>query len=582
MNTTARNVLSLLTTLLVGSLAQGARYPLLGGPGLVHVQSAKTGLGLSYRTFNAASSYGNVNYYGMTGKQDALTDVWTYHSIGYAPNGSMAVMLTGMAHGESWAVKNASPLAANGDKSLGCPGDGFLSGKYHFSPNEMFDLAVEPMVSIPMDLKKYQDSPSQTGKLDVGGKALCDINLGPATMYVNAGFLTRGAERPMVPVGLGLEYGFNEMFSAYAEASGELRMGSQKDAYPDSLVPQGRGFDRTEFRVTPGVRFAPFAYGAVNLSADIGLTHSAAPWQVIFGIDIPAAAGRFLSTSILGAIAGLIKDRDNGIPMKGMITFPGSDVPGVVSDEMGKYLARLNPGEYKIHIYANGYRWIERKIQVKAGKDEKWDLTLKRKLGTIAGKVIDGASGLPLTATLQFVNARLPDLTSDGNSGEFTTLVPPGKYKLVAKADGYADKEIDLAIKDKENQTPQFVMSPAGMAPPAPAIETTVASLPPATASAEPRLPAPPPRPRPVRVTTPATTAAPAAVKPAAAKPAVSAKLTAADVAALYKTGVEQFMNEDYATAQSTFQKVLKSDPGNAKAKEYLGKTKDRLKKLKG
>ena len=281
-------------------------------------------------------------------------------------------------------------------------------------------------------------------------------------------------------------------------------------------------------------------------------------------------------------IAGLIKDRDNGIPMKGMITFPGSDVPGVVSDEMGKYLARLNPGEYKIHIYANGYRWIERKIQVKAGKDEKWDLTLKRKLGTIAGKVIDGASGLPLTATLQFVNARLPDLTSDGNSGEFTTLVPPGKYKLVAKADGYADKEIDLAIKDKENQTPQFVMSPAGMAPAAPAIETTVASLPPATASAEPRRPAPPPRPRPVRVTTPATTAAPAAVKPAAAKPAVSAKLTAADVAALYKTGVEQFMNEDYATAQSTFQKVLKSDPGNAKAKEYLGKTKDRLKKLKG
>jgi len=75
--------------------------------------------------------------------------------------------------------------------------------------------------------------------------------------------------------------------------------------------------------------------------------------------------------------------------------------------------------------------------------------------------------------------------------------------------------------------------------------------------------------------------ATPAAVKPATAKPA-SAKLSTAEVAALYKTGVEQFMNEDYATALTTFQKVLKSDPGNAKAKEYLGKTKDRLKKLKG
>jgi hypothetical protein len=533
----------------------------------------------------------------MAGKRDALSDVWSYHSVSYAPRADLAVMLTGVAHGESWAVQNAGPMTVNSDKTLGCPGDAFLSGKYHVSLNEMFDLGLEPMVSIPMDYKKYEDGPSQTGKLDVGGKVLCDVNLGAATMFVNAGFLTRGAERAMMPLGLGAEYGFNDKFSAFAEASGELRMGSQKDALPDSLVPKGRGFDRTEFRVTPGLRFAPTPYAAMNLAVDIGLTPSSAPWQVIFGLDVPAAAGRFLSTSILGAIAGLIKDRDNGIPMKGMITFPGSDVPGVVSDEMGKYLARLNPGEYKIHIYANGYRWIERKIQVKAGKDEKWDLTLKRKLGTIAGKVIDAATGLPLMATLQFVGSRLPELKSDGNSGEFTTLVPPGKYKLVAKADGYADKEIDFAIRDKDNQTPQFVMYPAGMAPAAPAVaavkpaprtsvpaeETMIASLPPAAATSEPRLPTPPPKPRPVRVTMPAATpAAPIAAKPAAAKPAASAKLAPADVAALYKTGVEQFMNEDYATALSTFQKVLKSDPGNAKAKEYLGKTKDRLKKLKG
>jgi Flp pilus assembly protein TadD len=116
-----------------------------------------------------------------------------------------------------------------------------------------------------------------------------------------------------------------------------------------------------------------------------------------------------------------------------------------------------------------------------------------------------------------------------------------------------------------------------------PAAETTVASLP--AASAEPRLPAPPPAPRPVR-TTPATarTPEPAAPRPAApaVKPAASARPSPADVAALYKTGVEQFMNEEYDKALGTFQKVLKNDPGNAKAKEYLGKTKDRLKKLKG
>ena len=583
-----------LAALLVASLAYGTRYPMLGGPGLAHVQSAQTGLGLSYRSFNTVSSYSGVTYYGTVGGQDSYSDLWSYQSIGYAPNAMMAVMLTGVAHGESWSVKNASPMTVNSDKALGCPGDAFLAGKYHLSLNEMFDLGLEPMVSIPMDQKKYQDFPSQSGKLDVGGKVLCDINLGAAALFINAGFLTRGAERAMVPLGVGFEYGFNDKFSAFTEASGELRIGGPKDAFPDSIVPKGRGFDRTEFRVTPGLRFAPLPYGAVNLAVDIGLTPSSAPWQVIFGLDVPAAAGRFLSTSILGAIAGLIKDRDNGIPMKGMITFPGSDVPGVVSDEMGKYLARLNPGEYKIHIYANGYRWIERKIQVKAGKNEKWDLTLKRKLGTVAGKVVDGATGLPIMATLQFVNAHLPELKSDTGSGEFTTQVPPGKYKLVATADGYADKEIDFSIKDKDNQQPQFVMLPAGMAPAAPTVaasprasaparETTVASLSPAPAASEPHLPQPPPKPRLVRMTTPAASpATPSTIRPAAVKPVASAKLSAADVAAMYKTGVEQFMNEDYATALTTFQKVLKSDPGNAKAKEYMGKTKDRLKKLKG
>ena len=572
--------------------AEGARYPLLGGPGLVHVQSAKTGLGFSYRAFNAGTSYGDVNYYGEVGRKDALSDVWSYHSVGYAPNANLSVMVTGVAHGEGWTVAN-SQLAQGRDKTLGCPGDAFLSGKYHWSLGERYDLSLQPMVSIPMDKKKYQDDPSQSGKLDVGAKVLADINLGAATVFVNAGFLTRGEERAMVPVGAGVEYGLNEMFAVFAEASGELRLGAQKDVLPDTLYATGRGSDRTEFRVTPGLRVSPFSYGSVNLAADIGLTPGTPPWQVILGIDIPSSAGRFLSTSLLGAIAGLIKDRESGVPMKGMITFPGSDVPGVVSDDLGSYMARLSPSDYKIHIYANGYRWIERKIQVKAGKNEKWDLTLKRKLGSIAGRVVDGATGLPLAAALSFIGSKLPEFSADPNTGEFTALVPPGKYKLAATADGYAAKEVALTVKDRDNQTTQFTLLPAGMVPAEPvaatgrtrrpAIETTVASLP--ATSAEPRLPAPPPAPKPVR-TTPAAVRAtePTAPKPAApaVKPAASAKPSPAEVAALYKTGVEQFMNEEYDKALGTFQKVLKNDPGNAKAKEYLGKTRDRLKKLKG
>ncbi len=562
---------------------RGARYPLLGGPGLVHVQSAKTGQGIMYRSFNAASSYSGATYWGAVGRQDSYSDLWSYHSVGYAPNEQLAVMVTGVAHGESWSIASRTPPLAAGDNTLGCPGDPFLSGKYRLSPNEMIDLAVLPMVSIPMDREKYQDYPSQTGKLDVGAKALCDINLGWGTVYLNAGFLTRGEQRAMVPVGAGLEYGFGEKFSAFIEGSGELRIGAQKDLVADSLVPRGSGFDRTEFRATPGVRYAPFPFAAVNLAVDVGLAPSAAPWQVVLGIDVPASAGRFLAASLLGSIAGLIKDRDSGIPMKGMITFPGSDVPGVVSDELGSYVSKLPPGEYKIHIYANGYRWIQRKIQVKPGKGEKWDLTLKRKLGTIAGRVSDAATGAPVTAVLSFAGSRLPNLAADPGTGEFTALVPPGKYQLVAKADGYADRQVELTVKDRDTKTADFPLARPGAAPARPPAKPAAAE--PQVASLQPAAPAPPagpravaPPPRPAR----AETAAPRPAQPAAAKPAAPAKLSAAEVAALYKTGVEQFMNEEYDKALSTFQKVLKSDPGNAKAKEYLGKTRDRLKKLKG
>ena len=89
----------------------------------------------------------------------------------------------------------------------------------------------------------------------------------------------------------------------------------------------------------------------------------------------------------------------------------------------------------------------------------------------------------------------------------------------------------------------------------------------------------------------PAAPAAPAAEKPKTAAvatpkptpPAVAkpAKMSAEEVAALYKKGVQQFMNEEYAGAEKTFKQVLAADPGHAKAKEYLGKTKDRLKKGK-
>lgn len=566
--------------------AGAARYPLFGGAGLVHVQSAKVGPGFGFRSLNAFSHYAasaldtHSIYYNSS-----YLDLWSYNTITYSPVKDLGLFVTGLGHGEKWSFSRSD---VNLDPTLGCPGDPALSAKYCFHlAGGKFDLGLMPMVTIPLGKEGTNpdgtpiltDPHSQSGRLDFGAKALGDINLGRTILYANLGFITRGEQRPQVPLGLAGEYGISSKFSAFLEASGELRVGSRQDSSTAAwFAESSMGADDNEFRVTPGVRFVPFDLLAINLSADIGLTKATPSWQIVLGFDFPAAAGRAAQTMILGGIAGLIKDRDSYVPMKGMITFPGSDLPGLVSDDMGNYLANLPPGEYKIHIYANGYRWLERKIQVEPGKTIKWDLTLKRKLGTVAGKVVDAVRGTPIAATLSFAGSSLPAFTSDSGSGEFSTQVPPGKYRLTAQAAGYQGQEFEFAVKDKAEINQVIALKPLAVAS-APAA-TSVPPYPPAPPrSSQP--PAQPSQPKPA-ATPPARTEPPKPPAPAApaATPAPG-KLTPEEIESLYKAGVKQFMNEDFKTAEATFLKVLKADPKHAKAKDYLNKTRARLKLIK-
>jgi hypothetical protein len=78
-----------------------------------------------------------------------------------------------------------------------------------------------------------------------------------------------------------------------------------------------------------------------------------------------------------------------------------------------------------------------------------------------------------------------------------------------------------------------------------------------------------------------AGTKIPAGKAPPASPPA-AAKASPEEISAIFKAGVQQYMNEDYEKAQASFQKVVRADPGNVKAKEYLNKAKERLKKIKG
>ncbi|MDO9026905.1 MAG: hypothetical protein Q7U87_03385, partial [bacterium] len=293
-----------LSLALAASAALATQFPLLGGPGLVHLQSAKAVPGVGYRSLAAVSSYPNQTFYGLQGTDDSFTDLWNHNSISYSPLPGLMVIGNGLAHAEQWTVKSqpVQPI----DKSLGCPGDAVVALKYQIAlQNGRWDLGLMPLVTIPMSRTKYQDSPSQSGKLDFGGKILSDFNFSDLTVLLNAGFLTRGNERPQLPLGLGLEYGLSPSLSGFLEASAELRMGGQKDSLADDQILRGRGADRTEIRVTPGLRFAPVSFLGLNLACDIGLTRATAPWQAILGLDFPASAGRSILAPLWGAVAGI-------------------------------------------------------------------------------------------------------------------------------------------------------------------------------------------------------------------------------------------------------------------------------------
>ena len=549
---------------LAASTSLAAQLPWLGGPGLVHLQSAKSGSGIGYRSLAAVSSYSNQTFYGLHGTDDSFTDLWNNNSFSYSPLPGLMVAGNGLAHAEQWTVKSPADTAQAIDRSLGCPGDALVALKYQWSLlNGRWDLGLMPMVTIPMNRTKYQDGPSQSGKMDFGGKILSDINLPNLALLVNVGFLTRGDQRPQLPLGLGLEYGFSQNFSGFLEVSAELRMGAQKDSLSDDQILRGRGADRDETRVTPGLRFAPVSYLGLNLACDIGLSRAAAPWQAVIGIDFPAAAGRTLAAPLWGAVAGIIKDNSSGAAIKGIISFPGRDIPAVISDAKGSYKLKLKPGRYKIQVKADGYRTITREMEVKAGQDAGWALDLNKKMGQLTLKVTDAAGQKPLKASLTFGADGQQVFTTDPVSGQYQARLAPGNYSLTVGAPGYISQNVSLTIKDKDDLQQMVALQQLVQAavPPRPVTPSA------ASAQIKP---------------SPAAAKIPVAVAPV--KPAVTAapKMSAEEVAALYKKGVQQFMNEEYAPAEKTFKQVLSADPGHAKAKEYLGKTKDRLKKSKG
>ncbi|GEM_PF-5185993 len=73
------------------------------------------------------------------------------------------------------------------------------------------------------------------------------------------------------------------------------------------------------------------------------------------------------------------------------------------------------------------------------------------KPGTVAGSVLDYKTGAPLAARLVLNGPKTQTIAVDAK-GLFALSLDPGKYDILAKADGYHDKTAAFTIKDGEAQ----------------------------------------------------------------------------------------------------------------------------------
>jgi hypothetical protein len=100
----------------------------------------------------------------------------------------------------------------------------------------------------------------------------------------------------------------------------------------------------------------------------------------------------------------------------------------------------------------------------------------------------------------------LPEIATDTLSGDFTVMLPPGKYSMGVTANGYKAQELAFPIKDKQVLEQRISLAPAA----APAVPTTAPAVP----TVAPKIPTAAPE---------APTAAPAAptssAKPGAPRP---------------------------------------------------------------
>jgi hypothetical protein len=141
-------------------------------------------------------------------------------------------------------------------------------------------------------------------------------------------------------------------------------------------------FDGRDFNVGLQYRSPYFriSLAAVKLEHRLGGMQSLMPRFAFGGSATTQAVVEERAVKQVGVLAVKAWDKSTATPLKSVISFPGSDLGGIISSEKtGSFKITLPAGIYVVRATVKGYYWKQKKVRIAPGKTTICNFAMKKK-----------------------------------------------------------------------------------------------------------------------------------------------------------------------------------------------------------
>jgi len=221
--------------------------------------------------------------------------------------------------------------------------------------------------------------------------------------------------------------------------------------------------------VTPGLAignpasaFLRFGY---TLSFGGDLLGTKQPNEIIVGFGLASPFGRRTPPQY-GQIVGVVTDAGTGAPLAAAVAFPDRPKMAAVTADASTGIFKVmkaQSGAVTVEVSAEGYAKQVVPLSVENNKAATYEFKLRplKTYGTIAGTVVDAATGAPMAARIEFIGSRLEPVDADPEAGAFRVdNVESGVYTLTASAQNYLKSTLPLAVEENKLAIATFRLTP--------------------------------------------------------------------------------------------------------------------------